>query len=122
MKVRKISLGYRVETQKDGNAHDRRPQARRKQKRTTEKDPEERCDLANILLYNPKQVEPHPRFHHLHRLERNPPVNAVPIEPVRVQQKDLGGNTDAPENAEQRDGNRGLRSEEEMVPGLTQLS
>src|ERR1700722_5362279 len=122
MKDEEISLVYRIETEKNGNAHYPRPQTRRKQQRTTEKDPEKCCNPAIILRHDCKQVEPHPRFHHLHRLERHPAVNSVPIQPIRVQQKELGGNTDAPENAEQSDGNRGLRGEEEMVPGLTQLS
>src|SRR5580658_6679705 len=100
MKYEEIPLVYRIETEKDGNAHYPGPQTRCKQQRTTEKDPEKCCDPAIILRHDRKQVESNPGFHHLHGLERNPAMNAIPIQPVGVQQQNLGGNTDAPEDSE----------------------
>ena len=122
MKDEEIPLIHGSETEEDGYAAETGPHSRRKEQRKTQKDPEERRYPPVILRHQRKQVESNARFHLSHGRQGYPAMNTEPVQPVGVQQDDRDGNTDAVEDAKQRDGNRRLWSKEEAVPGFSQLS
>src|SRR3984957_11876538 len=120
VKDEQIPLLDRSKTDEDGDAAQPGPQARGKHQRTDQKDPEECRDPAIILRHYRKEVDSSALFYLPHRGQRYPGMDAVPIQPVAVEQQDGGGNTDAVKDPEQGDGKRRLRSKEKIIPEFTQ--